>query len=129
MISNVGNNAKLLAPDADGRPRTHAHGHSASAGGALLLPSGIGLGNSGIREEEAVRLGEAKAKRPVSVEGMNRYSSLRGLRETAGAAGLERAGGWKTGEVSSPSPRRPAGAKRPGTAERESSVLGNEAFL
>ncbi|GME49521.1 Dystroglycan-type cadherin-like protein [Neofusicoccum parvum] len=129
MISNVGNNANLLAPDADGRPRTHAHGHSASAGGALLLPSGIGLGNSGIREEEAVRLGEAKAKRPVSVEGTNRYSSLRGLRETAGAAGLERAGGWKTGEVSSPSPRRPAGAKRPGTAERESSVLGNEAFL
>lgn len=130
MISNVGNNANLVAPDADGRPRAHAHGHSASTGGGLLLlPSGVGLGNSGIREEEAVRLGEARAKRPVSVEGTNRYSSLRGLRETAGAAGLERAGGWKTGEVSSPSPRRPAGAKRPGTAERESSVLGNEAFL
>ncbi|KAK7720161.1 hypothetical protein SLS57_005567 [Botryosphaeria dothidea] len=121
MISNVGNKTNFLAPPPSPDHPKSGHGRS----GSTVLPGGIGLGNSGIREEEAVRLvGEGKAKRPVSVEGTNRWSSLRGTRETA--AGAEREGAWKMGDVlrSSPGPK----SSRPGTA-RESSVLGNEAFL
>lgn len=111
--NNNNNNSNLLAPS------------SLSPGGFGGGGGGMGLGNSGFGDKEAVRLGEGpKARRPVSVEGTNRWSSLRGMRETA--AGAER------GEVAAASPVRPATAGGTGSqaqTQRESSVLGNEAFL
>lgn len=149
MISNAGAKANFLAPSSQQQqqqppslfpPPPPPFGSSPSSPSKKFQAessgtSGMyGLGSSGFRDDDHFFMGSGKARRPVSVESSpTRFSSMRGTHESvigAAAAGAERAGAWKTGEVSPVSPGvPPLPRKSEERKTRESSVVGNEAFL
>lgn len=148
MISNAGAKANFLAPSSQQQqqqppslcPPPPPFGSTPSSPSKKLQAgssgsSGMyGLGSSGFRDDDHFFMGPGKARRPVSVESSpTRFSSMRGTRESvigAAAAGAERAGAWKTGEVTPVSPGvPPLPEKSEERKTRESSVVGNEAFL
>lgn len=145
MISNAGAKANFLAPSSQQQPSSLCpppppFGSTPSSPSKKFQTgssgsSGIyGLGSSGFRDDDHFFMGPGKARRPVSVESSpTRFSSMRGTHESvigAAAAGAERAGAWKTGEVSPVSPGvPPLPRKSEERKTRESSVVGNEAFL
>ncbi|KAB2574322.1 hypothetical protein DBV05_g6997 [Lasiodiplodia theobromae] len=145
MISNAGAKANFLAPSSQQQPSSLCpppppFGSTPSSPSKKFQTgfsgsSGMyGLGSSGFRDDDHFFMGPGKARRPVSVESSpTRFSSMCGTHESvigAAAAGAERAGAWKTGEVSPVSPGvPPLPRKSEERKTRESSVVGNEAFL